>query len=120
VKKATILAGLLAFVCFLATAPGKTTAPGNADIAVSPFKGRIVVSNAKSNQGKGVVLEDPKIQRIGERYFLVGPSADPAETSAWLKGEVVWVPVDDILVIGEFDNIDEYKGRLKMVQAPAN
>ena len=124
----TIVSGSLAalvMACVWATAPGNAApgnaaagnaAAGNADdrqgdsaTAVSPFKGRIVVTNSKSSPEMGVSLEDAQVQRLGDRYFLVGTAVDSGYPNDWLKGQRVWMAIDDIGVLTEFSDIEAYK-----------
>jgi len=110
-KKTVVLGGLAALVlgCLLATAPGNADSQGDSAAAVSPFKGRIIVAGSKSDRESGAVLEDAKVQRLGERYFLVGTGADYGHPKDWMAAKVVWVAIDDVAGITEFADLDDYK-----------
>ncbi|HEV3340574.1 MAG TPA: hypothetical protein VG125_09460 [Pirellulales bacterium] len=112
-KKTIALGGLMVLVlgCLLATAPGRADSQDDSS-SVSPFKGALILTSSKTDRKIGVVMEDPKIQRLGNSYFLVGTSAAYGRPSEWVKDKVVWVPVDDLLAVSEFANLDEYKSML--------
>jgi len=106
-KKAFVSGGLIAVLvaCLLAAAPGnddKKIAPGG------PFKGRIIVVGTGADGQVQMVLENAKIQQLGERSFLVGTGADLGDPDEWMKGQVAWVPIDDADYITEFASVEEY------------
>lgn len=111
-KKTIVLGGLAALViaCLWASTPGNADdSQSESAAAVSPFKGRIIVTNSKTSHEFGSILEDAKVQRLGERYFLVGTAVDSGYPNDWQKGQVVWIAIDDISALTEFSDIEAYK-----------
>lgn len=109
-KKTLVVGGLAAIVlgCLFATAPGNADNQGDSAVS-APFKGGIIVVGSKVTPEAGVILENAKIQRLGDKYFVVGIGVDYGHPDDWMKGRVVWNPLDDVNVITEFPNVDEYK-----------
>ena len=104
--------------CLLATAPGDDDSEGGSIATASPFKGKLIVINSKGRPEVGVVLENAKAQRLGERHFLVGISADGGNPDNWTQGKLVWIAMDDIGIITEFSSADELKSTLNVPAGP--
>jgi hypothetical protein len=61
----------------------------------------------KSDLETGAWLERVTLRRIGRQEFLVGISVDLGDESDWTVGRRMWVPVDDVSMIVEFDTLEE-------------
>jgi hypothetical protein len=109
-KTTIAVGGLAALVlgCLLAATPGNAF-DQDASVVASPFKGQIIAVGDKADPESGVLLENAKVRRLGDRHFLVGIGADYGHPDDWMKGKLVWFPIDDVDTITEFSNIDEYK-----------
>jgi hypothetical protein len=69
----------------------------------SPFV--VVVTSAKG----GAFLENPEIQILGGRSFIVGKAAAANEHWAALSGFTMWIPTDAVANMTEFNSLDEIK-----------
>jgi len=119
VRKTTFL-GFMAMIllgCVLAATRSDAEQEGDNQTPQSPFKGQILVISSKSNVEIGAVLEDASVKRLGQHSFLVGKGADDCHPDNWHKGRTVWVAIDDIAQIAEFENIDEYTRHQKELAA---
>jgi hypothetical protein len=108
---------LLASVAFLwplppaaGVAPPPASAP-QAALAGEDFKGKTLVitmkTAAKDGRVAGGVLEKACLRKLGERTFLVGEVPDLGQ--AKFKGLKVWVAVDDIAQVLEFESAEDVK-----------
>ena len=72
-----------------------------------PFKGKIVaVTYIEGNISMRVSLEQARIQRPGERYFIVGRvvySTNPR----FMIGCTMWIPENLVMSIVEFESIEK-------------
>jgi hypothetical protein len=105
-KKAIALGGLaaLALACLLATAPGNAGGKDDPAATASPFKGRVSAVGTSMNKDNVYVLLDARVERLGDRHFLVGTNADSDDPN---DGKVVWIPIDVVLDITEFADIEQ-------------
>jgi hypothetical protein len=62
-------------------------------------------------EDRGAVLEKTRIETIGGRQFLTGTSVEVLEKD-WKNGMVVWLPMDALTYVIEFDSLDEYRKRI--------
>jgi hypothetical protein len=87
----------------------KPTVPGEAD-----FKGKVLNVSTDYPDKTGAVLEQVRIRKIGERSFLVGKGVDDGRPeSASYKGLTLWISVDHIVQIAEFESVDEAKKMMR-------
>jgi hypothetical protein len=107
-QKVIAFVGLAAFalVCLLATASG---GKDDSAVAASPFKGRVTVVGTTINENNVYVLLNAKVERLGERYFLVGTAASSDDPDAWQMGKVTWVALDVVFEITEFASVEEFE-----------
>lgn len=54
---------------------------------------------------KGCMLENPRIQSLGNRAFVVGQLADQGTGGDVRIGMTFWFPIEDVLMITEFPNM---------------
>jgi len=54
------------------------------------------------------LLQDVEEQVLGERRFLVGHGVDDEEQADWRNGKRVWIAIDDVQQIVEFENIEAF------------
>lgn len=96
-----------------------TAAPAPVDN--SPFKGKVVVVNLKSKYSEN--LEQAQVRKLGEHSFLVGKGIDDGQPARWTKGQMVWVPLDQVETIVEFESVERmrkaWEEYQKNVPAPA-
>jgi hypothetical protein len=83
---------------------GKPPAEGGAEL-----KGKVVAIGCKHSEKAGGVLEKVRMVRLGGREFLVGSPADSGREDDPYKGVkvAVWLPVEDIARMMEFDSLEE-------------
>lgn len=82
-----------------------TAAPAPADKA--PFKGKVVLITVESNHS--LPLEHAQVRKLGDRSFLVGKGSDEGSPANWTKGHMVWVPMNRVTMIIEFESVAEMK-----------
>jgi hypothetical protein len=80
----------------------------------TPFAGRALIVSLKSDDEWGAFLQNPEVKRIGDKSFLVGKGIDdPTETGeSWQAGRTVWIAVDDVSTIVEFDSAEQLKAEV--------
>jgi hypothetical protein len=71
-----------------------------------PFIGLLVSVWAK-DPAKGGMLENARLQKLGERSFIVGQLADDGITNDPRVGLTYWFPVDDVVMLMEFRDIKQ-------------
>ncbi len=68
------------------------------------FSGKILVLNERSNAAFGATLEEVHVTRLGDQTFLVGKGFDADEGKGWYNGRTVWVPLNEVSQIVEFQD----------------
>jgi hypothetical protein len=121
-KKTIALIGVVALSlgCWLATTPGDSQ--GDSASAVSPFKGRVIavgVTGVKADSEHEAVLDNPRVERLGDRFFLVGTGVDYGNADDWATGHLAWIAGDEVVGILEFANVEEYKKLVGPARAAA-
>jgi hypothetical protein len=72
-----------------------------------PFKGNIAaVTYIEGNNIMRVSLEQARIQRPGERYFIVGRVVQ-SNKSKLMVGSTMWIPENLVMSIVEFESIEK-------------
>ena len=71
------------------------------------FAGKVLVVTVKE-PAQGAVLQKARVQRLGGRAFIVGEYVKRADDDP-NPAEVMWFPVDDILLIREFKSVEEVR-----------
>lgn len=73
------------------------------------FAGKILVVGLQSSPSMGVTLKEARAERVGGREFLVGTAIDTGDNAEWRAGRAVWIALDDVLQIVEFDSLEQLK-----------
>lgn len=73
------------------------------------FAGKVLVVGMQSSPSKGATLKQVRVERIGGREFLVGTAIDTGHDAEWRADRVVWIALEDVLQIVEFDSLEELK-----------
>jgi hypothetical protein len=73
------------------------------------FAGKIVVLSLKSTDKYGATLEKVQVKNLGGKAFLVGTGVDTGQPGNWVVGRTVWIPLEDIVQIVEFTNLEQLK-----------
>ena len=73
------------------------------------FAGKVLVVGMQSSPSKGATLKQVRVERIGDREFLVGTAIDTGHDAEWRADRVVWIALEDVLQIVEFDSLEELK-----------
>lgn len=68
------------------------------------FAGRVVAVWVR-DPAQGAVLEEITIKTLGTRSFLVGRMADDGKGSDPRTGMTFWFPVDDVLMLTVFPDV---------------
>jgi hypothetical protein len=118
VRKTILLSVLATFVlgCVFAAAQGGADNAGDKGL---PFKFPVVVVSSKSDSETAAFLQDPTIQKIGDRSFLVGMSVYGGDAADWQKGHKTWVALDDIAMIVEYESADALKATVDKFKVAA-
>lgn len=74
--------------------------------AESDFRGKILAITLKADNKVGSVIQDASVKRIAGREFLVGLNPDDGMANPFV-GSVMWLPLDEILMIVEFKSIED-------------
>src|SRR5688572_5682403 len=101
------VACLASFERLSAQAPDPQAPAGG---AAQPLAGKAVFLRAKADPKGTLLLEQASIQTFGAESFLTGIPADMGD-NAWSKGVRHWIPLDNVLVMMEFDSKDDYVRR---------
>jgi hypothetical protein len=100
---------LFATLCWLAPLP-KTTQAAPAPSGDTLFKGKVLLVH-RSNMMGVFLLEKAQMQKMGDCSWLVGKGA--ADDSS-AKGRTVWLRMESIVAIIEYDNLKDAKKALEL------
>ena len=111
-QKATFLAavGAVVFGFFLATTSGRAQNKTENQASASPFDGRVIAVSSKV--GHGWTLQDPSVQRLDERSFIVGTYVVGRGDDGWGKDRRIWIALDEVIQIVEYASVDEWEAGL--------
>jgi hypothetical protein len=70
------------------------------------FKGKVLLVHS-SNMRPAFLLEKAQVQRIGDRSCLVGKGTADDDVFSWWRGRTVWIPMEHIGSITEFDDVKQ-------------
>lgn len=68
-----------------------------------------VRTSGQAKESNARVLEKCATRQLCGRWFVVGVTPDLGPEYEDFKGSTVWVPVDEVIQINEFDNLDVVK-----------
>jgi hypothetical protein len=90
----------------------KTSQAAPAPSSDAAFRGKVLLVH--SNHMMSVfLLEKAQVQRIGDRSCLVGKGAADGRMLGWYKGRTMWLPMEHIVSITEFDDVQSAKKALE-------
>lgn len=111
-----LLAALLLLVCaaWHAAASPKAAPPDGPPVErrsehSADLADKFLMLSFKSDLETGAYLEQAALRRLGRQEFLVGISLDLGDGEDWTAGRRMWIPVDDISMILEFDTLEELR-----------
>jgi hypothetical protein len=104
-----VFACMASFQRLSAQAPDAQGAAGAGD---QRFAGKAIFLRAKADPKGTLLLEQASVQTFGTETFLTGIPADMGD-NAWSKGVRHWIPLDNVLIMMEFDGKDDYLRRAK-------
>lgn len=81
----------------------RAQAPREKEAQGAPFAGKVVLVWCKPSSSSGV-LKKPEFRTIGGRSFLVGKSIENNFTKNNFPGSKVWLPLEDVQQIVEFED----------------
>ena len=87
--------------------PSRTSQAAPAPAADTAFKGRVVLVNTKTMSA--FLLEKAQVQKLGGQPCLAGKGAEEGQMMGWAKGRTVWLPMENIVTITEFDDLEGAK-----------
>jgi hypothetical protein len=76
------------------------------------LKGKALAVTIKSDPTYGIYLSDARVIELGGRSFLVGQGLDSG-AGEWTAGRRMWVSIDDISEIIEFETAEELRKTLE-------
>jgi hypothetical protein len=65
-----------------------------------------------------VLFKDARERAIGDRRFVVGQGVDDGETADWRNERTVWIAVDDIQQIVEFESVESFQKAIESRKEP--
>jgi hypothetical protein len=117
-SKATFgtITATIALGCLLIPMLGAAERQEGQSTAGSPFGGKILTISLRSDPDAGCVVKDVSLRRLGEQSFLVGTGVDTGHPDNWQEGRTIWVAIDDVCELVEFESIDDYRGAVSPPQ----
>jgi hypothetical protein len=82
------------------------------------LKGKAVVVQADDKFS--VPLRQAKVCQLGDRFFLVGKGCDDGDPTNWTKDRMIWVPMNRIIQIVEFESEEAMKKTWERYQEMGN
>src|SRR5262245_947031 len=71
------------------------------------FRGKVLLVNTKTMSA--FLLEKAQVRKLGDQSCLVGKGAEEGQMMGWAKGRSMWLPMENIVTITEFDDLKEAK-----------
>ena len=110
--KNRFIARAVALVLVLCIAVGIGAAPAPDR---DPFKGKIViVAYNEGNTNYRVPLEQARLQKLGERYYIVGMAVDSGIPKSMMAsfmfmtgGSTLWIPENSVTSMAEYESIEK-------------
>ena len=85
----------------------RTSQAAPAPAADTAFKGKVLLVNTSNMYA--FLLEKAQFQKLGDQSCLVGKGAAEGRVMGWSKGRTVWLRMEQIVAITEFDDLKEAK-----------
>jgi hypothetical protein len=85
----------------------RTSQAAPAPSADAAFKGKVLLVNTSGYQP--FLLEKAQVQRIGDHPWLTGKGVAEGRMGGWYKGRTVWLRMEHVVSITEFDDVKEAK-----------
>ena len=85
----------------------RTSQAAPAPAANTAFKGKVLL--VSTNTMSTYLLEKAQFQKLGDQSCLVGKGAAEGRMMGWAKGRTVWLRMEHIVSITEFDDLKEAK-----------
>jgi hypothetical protein len=85
----------------------RTSQAAPAPAADTAFKGKVLLVNTKTMSA--FLLEKAQVRKLGDQSSLVGKGAEEGQMMGWAKGRTMWLPMENIVTITEFDDLKEAK-----------
>ena len=90
----------------------RTSQAAPAPAADTAFKGKVLLVNTKTMSA--FLLEKAQVHKLGDHSCLVGKGAEEGQMMGWAKGRTIWLPMENIVTITEFDDL---KGAKKAMES---
>ena len=78
------------------------------------------VSIWSKEPARGAMLENVRVERLGERTFLVGQVPDDGKERDPRAGATFWFPVDDVLMLTVYPNVEAARAAYAAREKEAN
>ena len=83
-------------------------AEGDKPAAEAPWSGKVVAVYTPSSGQSPTLLEGVQVKKVGGKQFLVGKHIDD-EAHPIQKGRTIWVAVESVVTVMEFDSAQDVK-----------
>jgi hypothetical protein len=93
-------------------------APKPQDIPANPFKGEVILVELKG--GKSALVKKPNLMKLGDILFIVGEAEyhDLGPLRDEFSGSRLWLPVADVVRLGEYKEYATYDEAVRKVKKP--
>jgi hypothetical protein len=79
----------------------------------NPFKGKLLIIGTKGHSNTyGAVIREPSVRKLGDSQFIIGTGVGGEGIGDWQKDRTVWVAIDDISQIVEYDSLEQYLAKV--------
>ncbi len=89
----------------------RTTEAAPAPSADASFKGKVLL--VSMNNMSVYLLEKAQLQKMGDHTCLMGKGAGEGKMTGWYKGRTVWLRMENVIAITEFDDHKEAQKALE-------
>jgi hypothetical protein len=99
----------LVLVLSIVVAIGAAPAPER-----DPFKGKVVVvAYNEFNNTVRVSLEQARVQKLGERYYIVGKVVESGIPGFMVGGGTLWISENNVSSIAEYESVEKMTNALE-------
>jgi hypothetical protein len=89
----------------------RSTQAAPAPSADASFRGKVLLVSL--NNMSVYLLEKAQLQKMGDQSCLVGKGAAEGKMAGWYKGRTVWLRMEHVVSITEFDDVKDAQKALE-------
>jgi hypothetical protein len=90
-----------------------TTGPAPEAAPPNPFAGKALMLTVKSDPDWITCIENPSVQHVGGKDFVVGTCFQGGDDDEWRAGLTIWTAMDDISQITEARDVETLKKKMQ-------